>query len=124
MTDSRRANRFHRLNRDRGFKVQPGENLKEAKTDEHPNRVHFAQGDIADQKRNERTKVAECPGQLAKVIRIPVFLASHQSQPSPRQLRQIFAVLHVTLLSVSVRCPSAEGVMSVSRSIHHSRKWR
>jgi hypothetical protein len=106
VTYRRRTNGLHGLNGDRGFKVEPGKNLKEAKTDEHANRVYFTQGNIADEEGNKGTEITEGSRQLAQVIRIPApmsFLpASHSSERVPRQVIRL-ATLHLSLLAAERR---------------------
>jgi hypothetical protein len=102
VTDGRRANRLHRLDRDRRFEVEARNDLEQAEGDEDPYRVELADGDIADQERDKGPEVAEGPCEFTQVIRIPAFLGyllmPCHGERAPGPEIQISAPLHQSLL--------------------------
>ena len=71
VTDGRCANRFHRLDRDGRLEIEADNDLEQAKTNQNPHRVHMADGNIADEERDERAEIPEGPSQILQVVFIP-----------------------------------------------------
>ena len=69
--DGRRADRLHRLNRDGCLEREARKDHEEAEGDEDAGRIHFGDGEIADEEGSQRPEVPEGPGRLVQCVVVP-----------------------------------------------------
>jgi hypothetical protein len=69
--DGHPADGFHGLDGDGRSKIEAGKDLEKAESHQDPKRIHFVEGDIAHDKRNQGSKVPKGPGKFIAVVFVP-----------------------------------------------------